>query len=87
MGEHVSLTDRRGDTPDRRSALAPFANGKGEWLRFVVSLIVAGIVAYFTATAHVQARLSAIEATAEARHQELLRFMQRVEAYMHKDAR
>lgn len=78
-----TIVERR-DGEDRRvtgSALSFFGNGKAEWLRWLVSMLVAALVAYGT----VNARISALEATAEARHDELKRFMQRVDSYMERN--
>ena len=84
----ISIIERR-DGEDRReirparSALAPFSNGKGEWLRWILSLILAALVAYAT----VSARISAIEATAEARHDEIKRFMDRIDRFIQAESR
>lgn len=74
------LEQRSGD--ERRKGGKPFMRD-GEWIRWGASLILAALVAYAT----VQAQIASIEATAEARHQELIRFMGRVEQYMQRETR
>lgn len=36
-------------------------NGKGEWARWLVGLVLAAVVAYFTAQSTVQVRLGVLE--------------------------
>jgi hypothetical protein len=79
MAEPISITDRRGDDGDRR-ALAPFGNGKGEWLRWLLTQAGAALVAALLAYLAISDRLTALEATQRAQFAEIQRFMDRIDA-------
>lgn len=77
----MSILDQREGEPDRRHAVDHVESGKsGEWIRWGVSLILAALVAYGT----VQAQLSAIEATNNARFDEIQRSLSRIERWMER---
>lgn len=67
--------------PGERDALRPLANGKLQELgRWVVTMFVTALVAYFTAQGTINERVTRVEAKEESHFQELLRSLDRVEA-------
>jgi len=66
--------------PRRRDALSPLGNGKlvelGKW---VVSIAITAIVAYFTALGAIEQRLTRVETRQEGSEQEVLRRLDRIE--------
>jgi len=93
MPDSISIMERRDGEDRRNSALSPLANGKGEWARMFVVIIVASVVGYFAATQRIEARLSTLESKVDARDAEIVRFMQRIDATLisiqqqqHRDA-
>lgn len=79
MADALSIQDRRSDDGDRR-ALAPMGNGKGEWLRWLLSQAGAALVAALLAYIAISDRLTALEATQQAQFAEIQRFMNRIDA-------
>lgn len=77
-GGHTSIVDCR-DGSDRR-ALSPLGNGKGDWLRWLLSQAGAALVAALLAYIAISDRLTALEAKQEAQFAEIQRFMNRIDA-------
>lgn len=69
------------DPDSQRSALRPLANGKlvelGKW---VLTLVVTALVAYFTALGAIDQRVTRVETKEETHFQEVLRQLDRIEA-------
>ena len=78
MTDTTSVLDRR-DGEDRR-ALSPLGNGKGDWLRWLLSKAGAALVAALLAYIAISDRLTALEAKQEAQFAEIQRFMDRIDA-------
>lgn len=67
--------DRREQPAPPRSALGLFANGKGEWLRWFVGFLIAGLLGWGGA----RARVAAIDQREQSHFEELLRGIERIE--------
>ncbi len=70
-----NFSDRRSGDGDRR-ALQPLGNGKGEWVRWALNLIIPAMVAAVLAWVAVSNRISVIEEREQNHYQELLRQFQ-----------
>lgn len=56
-------------------------NGRtGEWIRWLGGMVVAGIVAYFTAMGAMQKQIAIIDTREQTRWEEVQRTLQRMEA-------
>jgi hypothetical protein len=78
MADHHSILDRR-DGEERR-ALSPLGNGKGEWVRWLLTQAGAALVAALLAYMAISDRLTTLEAKQEAQFAEIQRFMNRIDA-------
>jgi hypothetical protein len=54
-------------------------NGKGELLRYALGLVLAGLVAYFTAIGSVQTSVAVIDSREQQHFEEVQRTLQRIE--------
>ncbi len=62
------------------------SNGKtGEWLRWVLSMALAGIVSYFTAQGAIQSRVAVVEERELNHYGEMIRRLDRIEFKIDRD--
>ena len=63
------------------SALRPLGNGKlGELIKWVMTMVVTAIVAYFTALGAIDRRVTRVETLQETNFNDVLRQLDRIEA-------